>query len=222
MEDFLDPAAFVNRHLFVMGTAAVPAEPPEQPSVAPVPMPPAVRPVTEEDLDEYVAGLGRLSKRKRELQPALDATQAKLDDVCGKIAAAEEYMDDLRGALDRFPEDVRSLEIEDARARLTSKMQLALDAWLVTARHMRDELVDSRSRLTKYMVAMNEAAATAGSEPVAKNACPVCLTRTVELACDPCGHTFCATCSRDSASFRTACPMCRTPVSKRIRVYFSL
>ena len=183
---------------------------------------PEVYPVTDEDLDAYVDGLRQLTKRKRDLGPALDAVQEDLDDVCGKIDTISKFTDKMNTLLDSLPPEVRTPDILAIQARLLRSTKVNIDKYLVDARHAKDELLDRRTELTQYLVSMNEAGIVAGSETVSKNACPVCLTNAIEVVCDPCGHTFCSKCCRDSSAFRTACPMCRAHVTKRIKVYFSL
>jgi Zinc finger, C3HC4 type (RING finger) len=183
---------------------------------------PEVYPVTDDDLDAYVDGLRQLTKRKRDLRPALDAVQEDLDDVCCRIDAMSKFTDKLNALFDSFPPELRTAEILATQTRLQKLTKVEIDKYLVDARHEKDELLDRRTELTGYLVSMNEAGVVAGSEAVPKNACPVCLTNAIELVCDPCGHTFCSKCSRDSNAFRAACPMCRAHVNKRIKVFFSL
>jgi hypothetical protein len=208
------------RHLFAGTAEQEPeSEPPEPESLPPVP---TVEPITRDDLDDYVAGLRQLTKRKRELGPAIEDVQANLDDVSQRIDNAAKYVDDMTTLFDAFPRELWTAEIDRLQDRLVKATKLEIDKYLVTARHAQDELLDLRASLTTSLVAMNEAGAIAGSSPAPKNACPVCLTNAIELVCDPCGHTFCAKCSRDNSTFRMACPMCRAHVNKRIKVYFSL
>jgi hypothetical protein len=51
------------------------------------------------------------------------------------------------------------------------------------------------------------------SEPM----CSICLTETVSYTLTPCGHTFCQNCVRRQ---NTSCPMCRTSIRERVRIYF--
>jgi len=51
------------------------------------------------------------------------------------------------------------------------------------------------------------------SEPL----CTICLTDTVSYTLTPCGHTFCQNCVRRQGN---ACPMCRTSIRERVRIYF--
>lgn len=183
---------------------------------------PEVYPVTDEDLDAYVDGLRQLTKRKRDLRPALDSVQEDLDDVCARIDTMSKFADTMSALFDSFPPELRTNDILATQARLLKISKVEIDKYLVDARHEKDELLDRRAELTQYLVSMNEAGVVAGSEPAPKNACPVCLTNPIELVCDPCGHTFCSKCSRDSNAFRAACPMCRAHVNKRIKVFFSL
>ena len=208
------------RHLFT-GTAKHEPnpEPPEPESLPPVP---TVEPFTRDDLDDYVAGLRQLTKRKRELGPAIEDVQANIDDVSEKIDAASKYVDTMKTLFDAYPLELWTVEIGDLQDRLVKATKLEIDKYLVTARHTQDELLDLRASLTTSLVAMNEAGAIAAAEPAPKNACPVCLTNAIELVCDPCGHTFCTGCSRENSTFRMVCPMCRAHVNKRIKVYFSL
>ena len=183
---------------------------------------PVTVPVTDDDLDAYVSGLRQLTKRKRDLRPAIDAVQEDLDEVCGKIASMSRFSDSMTTFFDGFPQELGTADILAIQTRLKRATKVEIDRYLVTAQHTKDELLDRRAELTRSLVSMNEAGIVAGSETVPKNACPVCLTNAIELAFDPCGHTFCTGCSAHSHIYHTACPMCRTPVNKRIKVYFSL
>jgi len=51
------------------------------------------------------------------------------------------------------------------------------------------------------------------SEPL----CSICLSDTVSYTMTPCGHTFCQTCVRRQGN---SCPMCRTAIKERVRIYF--
>ena len=51
------------------------------------------------------------------------------------------------------------------------------------------------------------------SEPL----CSICLTDTVSYTMTPCGHTFCQNCVRRQGN---SCPMCRTAIKERVRIYF--
>lgn len=184
--------------------------------------PKRVCPVTPEDLSEYVDGLNQLTKRKRELRPAIEAAESRLQDIVAKIDHAEKFPAALKATIDGFPQELLTAEIVQVKERLASLMRLELEKWAVTARHMRDDVGDECSRLTSYLVDMNRAGANAGQEPIHKNMCPVCMTNEIVLACDPCGHTFCDKCCKECTAFRPVCPMCRTPVKKRMRVYISM
>lgn len=208
----------INRNIF-SGTEHEDADPAPDSDTRHVP---EVSPVTDEDLGAYVDGLRQLTKRKRDLRPALDAVQEDLDDVCDKIDTISKFADTMNALFDSSPPELRTADILATQARLQKLTKVEIDKYLIDARYAKDELLDRRTELTGYLVSMNEAGVVAGSEPVPKNACPVCLTNPIETVCDPCGHTFCSKCCRDSTTFRTACPMCRAHVNKRIKVYFSL
>ena len=51
------------------------------------------------------------------------------------------------------------------------------------------------------------------NEPI----CSVCLNDAVSYTLTPCGHTFCQTCVRRQGG---NCPMCRTNIKERVRIYF--
>ncbi len=52
------------------------------------------------------------------------------------------------------------------------------------------------------------------NEPI----CSICLNDHVNVAIDPCGHTFCNTCAR---RMNNDCGICRTRIKNRIKVFFS-
>lgn len=54
----------------------------------------------------------------------------------------------------------------------------------------------------------------ANTEPL----CSVCIQEAVSIATVPCGHTFCSGCG---ARQMTTCYICRTPISNRLKIYFS-
>jgi hypothetical protein len=54
----------------------------------------------------------------------------------------------------------------------------------------------------------------ANTEPL----CSVCIQDAVSIATVPCGHTFCANCG---ARQMTTCYICRTPISNRLKIFFS-
>ena len=49
--------------------------------------------------------------------------------------------------------------------------------------------------------------------------CCICYTITADTAFDPCGHLFCEACARHSHAVMNTCPICRTPITKTLRVY---
>ena len=54
----------------------------------------------------------------------------------------------------------------------------------------------------------------ANTEPL----CSVCIQEAVSIATVPCGHTFCGNCG---ARQMTTCYICRTPISNRLKIFFS-
>lgn len=50
------------------------------------------------------------------------------------------------------------------------------------------------------------------------HACPICFGTDVEEVFDPCGHTSCRSCSEKLSS---TCPVCRSNVTRKIKIYFS-
>ena len=54
--------------------------------------------------------------------------------------------------------------------------------------------------------------------------CPVCFERDVGVACVPCGHTLCGTCSSstNSQAYVRRCPTCRSEVRESVKIFFSV
>ncbi len=48
--------------------------------------------------------------------------------------------------------------------------------------------------------------------------CPICFSEPVSLAYEPCGHTLCIHCSTRQGHI---CPVCRTPIRDKLKLYFS-
>ncbi|XP_024027685.1 E3 ubiquitin-protein ligase RGLG3-like isoform X2 [Morus notabilis] len=71
-----------------------------------------------------------------------------------------------------------------------------------------DNAVRSIPRMTDFM--KEEATASAAVELV----CPICLTNPKDMAFG-CGHTTC----KDCGVTISACPLCREPITTRLRLY---
>lgn len=50
-----------------------------------------------------------------------------------------------------------------------------------------------------------------------KFVCAICINSSVEVFCNPCGHTYCNACVRNTK----LCYLCRTPVDKVCNLYFT-
>ena len=76
-------------------------------------------------------------------------------------------------------------------------------------------LVEAYRRFSAYResVQMLRSPASIENEPL----CSVCLSESVCYALSPCGHTFCQTCARRQVN---QCPMCRTAVRDKLKIYF--
>jgi len=59
-----------------------------------------------------------------------------------------------------------------------------------------------------------------GRDTPTKKLCPVCFDREVDLALVPCGHTYCSGCAEYDK--HTKCPQCRSVVTSKIKLYFSM
>lgn len=59
-----------------------------------------------------------------------------------------------------------------------------------------------------------------GRDSLSKKLCPVCFDREVGVALVPCGHTYCVGCSEYDKY--TKCPQCRSVVTSRVKLYFSM
>ena len=185
-----------------------------------VPMPPKMDPVTHDELNAYISGIKQLTKRKRDLHPIIEATSAKIEDLRLKVKEDSKYTEALSRAIRKFPRDLVTPEIKDAQDRLIALMTVELDKHALMSKHTIDSLEADHAKLVAYLVDMNNAAAAAGAEQVAPNACPICLTSQIEVALDPCGHTLCSKCTTKNMSM--SCPMCRNHYGKKIRLYFSV
>lgn len=54
------------------------------------------------------------------------------------------------------------------------------------------------------------------------NMCAICYENTIDTILDPCGHyALCKTCAISVFEQHGHCPMCRTPITKTMRVYLS-
>lgn len=47
--------------------------------------------------------------------------------------------------------------------------------------------------------------------------CPICISNSIEVFCDPCGHTFCEGCMKSNYCF-----LCRTKINKVKKLYISM
>jgi hypothetical protein len=59
-----------------------------------------------------------------------------------------------------------------------------------------------------------------GPDSLSKKLCPVCFDREIGVALIPCGHTYCVGCAEYDKY--TKCPQCRSVVTSRIKLYFSM
>jgi hypothetical protein len=57
-----------------------------------------------------------------------------------------------------------------------------------------------------------------GSQISSEPTCPICITETVGMAINPCGHTFCQTCAKRMVN---ECGVCRGRIKDRLKLFFS-
>lgn len=55
-----------------------------------------------------------------------------------------------------------------------------------------------------------------------KKICSICFDKEVDTALVPCGHTYCKKCSEKDRSRYARCAQCRTEISSRIKIFFSV
>ncbi|KAH3759996.1 hypothetical protein Pelo_8172 [Pelomyxa schiedti] len=77
-------------------------------------------------------------------------------------------------------------------------------------------------KLRKALLEIQETLVVGQHEPAKslKGGCPICMENPPEFAAIPCGHTFCATCTKNSqSSYTKQCGFCRQAVTTYQRVY---
>ncbi|KAH3766146.1 hypothetical protein Pelo_2031 [Pelomyxa schiedti] len=90
----------------------------------------------------------------------------------------------------------------------------------------RCRVFDSHKRLEmaqvhKELLELQNALQRPDPELSMKDGCPICLQRPPEFAAIPCGHTFCAPCTKQVQSNTKQCGVCRQAVTNYQKVYFS-
>lgn len=136
---------------------------------------------------------------------ALCTAEIRLDEKLKQLETVVGRMNDLM-----FMEPTAALEAmtEPARAYLDS----VLDKISIEEEYK--ELVEQHKRfvLLKGLVSLPQIQKQ--GSPI----CTICMTKDVNYAVTPCGHTFCDECCR---SQMTSCFICRVQIRDKIRLYFS-
>ncbi len=178
------------------------------------------------EVEEYSAGLRRLSDRRREMACALEKVRSDIEELDATIAGATGLPAKFAELLLGHPfQD--SKELSSAAFQYMDKYLSLLADWKPDADRTLSDLADDRGRLEKCIADMNAVALDAAVPRPAADAattklCPVCMERDVDTVLMPCGHTFCETCWGTSIRGRGACSMCRQPVQTKAKLFFSV
>jgi hypothetical protein len=127
-------------------------------------------------------------------------------ELCDKLSAAKEHLDELMSSLFDMNEAVRLAQLELRRERSDgfSAVIASMHAY-----------VDRCPELAEISAAVKDLRNEAESEASKRN-CPICWDRVSTHACVPCGHMYCERC----ASTLHVCASCRGDVRQTIKVYF--
>lgn len=136
---------------------------------------------------------------------ALTAAETRLEEKLKRLETAVGRVNELM-----FMEPTAALEgmVEPARAYLDSvfdKINLEDDYRDLVEQHKRFVVLKGLVSLTTVQ---RQSAPT----------CTICMTKEVNHAVTPCGHTFCDECCRNQM---TACFVCRVQIRDKIRLFFS-
>ena len=174
-----------------------------------------------------------------EIQSAIQtAGKSSSDPFENWIQQTRTLLDLWRQAMTEFSTAETKLKIhmamfDDIQKRATTLLQLPnCDAYEPLAKATEDylrsvfqehtietEYTETIKALKKIVVLTDALGAirqmvNANTEPL----CSVCIQEAVSIATVPCGHTFCGNCG---ARQMTTCYICRTPISNRLKIFFS-
>jgi Zinc finger, C3HC4 type (RING finger) len=132
-------------------------------------------------------------------QTALKAKLDKLDRIIGKITNLFEIdpNEAYRPLMEASEEYIKKIFDEN---------QISLEYFELMAAYRRFITI-------RDAIQMLRAPSVLENEPL----CSICLTEAVCYTVTPCGHTFCQSCVRRQG---VQCPMCRTTIKDRVKIYF--
>lgn len=135
----------------------------------------------------------------------LTAAEARLEEKLSRLETITERVNDLM-----FLEPTPELE------SLSGPARAYLDS--IFAKINLEEDYKAMVEQYKRFVVLRSLVSLSQSSPARAPMCTICMTKEVNQAIIPCGHTFCGDCCRDQM---TACYICRVQIRDKVRLYFS-
>jgi hypothetical protein len=135
----------------------------------------------------------------------LSAAEGRLEEKLKRLETIVSRINDLM-----FMEPTAALEV------MADPTRLYLDSILskISIEDDYRELVEQYKRFTT----LKGVVSLANFQRPANPTCTICMTKEVNQAVTPCGHTFCDECCRTQM---TACYICRVQIRDKIRLFFS-
>jgi hypothetical protein len=138
-----------------------------------------------------------------------------------KLLECENHLKMRLDKMDKIQRRV-SIVIEMQTNEATADLVQALEAYLKVS--FRDMGIEANYKALIYLyqkhIALREAMQVfkTGSQVASEPLCPICITETVGMAINPCGHTFCQTCAKRMVN---ECGVCRGRIRDRLKLFFS-
>lgn len=150
----------------------------------------------------------------------LQKQRLRIDEAAAQYHAALRIIQQQLDGGGRADEEGRDVLLPDHRDPLLQCEGILVD--LVGRTHQHKDTATKEAALlnAKLVLLQNVGRTLAEKSPLP--CCPICYTRPVECACQPCGHTFCATCCSTmlSSRGRKSCYVCKQRGKGSIRLHF--
>ena len=158
-----------------------------------------------------------------EVLHALDHLQKqrlRIDEAAGQYHAALRIIQQQLDVGERADQKGHDVLLPDHREPLLQCEGILVD--LVGRTHQHKDTATKESALLNAKLVLLQRVGRALADKSPLPCCPICFTRPVECACQPCGHTFCATCCSTmlASRGRKTCYVCKQRGKGSIRLHF--
>ena len=150
----------------------------------------------------------------------LQKQRLRIDEAAGQYHAALMIIQQQLDGGERADQEGHDVLLPDHREPLLQCEGILVD--LVGRTHHYKDTATKESTLLNAKLVLLQSVGRTLAEKSPLPCCPICYTRPVECACQPCGHTFCATCCSTmlASRGRKTCYVCKQRGKGSIRLHF--